>query len=198
MGTIALFVEHFTVTLIGTAAGVLIGGVTGLGLARLLAHLYMRSDRVLKLAVFLPWRTALMGLLVPFAVPLVTVTTVGLGAKLGIVSVGVAVAGLVIAFTSGILLTRRYPKSQRVELIAAARTVATVAVVLQTAFGAFGAGGLGYRVIQHFRVFEIWEAVGTYSLILVAVLIFDLVVGTLQYVMTARETAPKFDKPLQA
>lgn len=187
MNTLSSFLDHLFITLVGTVVGLLVGGTLGYALARLLSHLYFASDRVMTLAVLVPWRTVLAPWLVPFAVPIIAVRILGLGAKTGIASVAVSAVGLATAWASGILIQRQFPRSQRVELIAATRTVTVVGAALLIGFGTFGAGGLGFVAWSRIAILDYGGAFTIYILILAAILVFDLSLGVLQYVVISWE-----------
>lgn len=187
MNEAILPLEHILTTLVGSSIGILLGGAAGFALARLLTRLYRASRRSLSLAVFVPWRTVLLGVLIPFAVPLLTLRTTGIGAKTGMVTVGIAVTGWAIAFTSGLLIRRTFPRSQKVELVSAARTLYAGAAALLLGFGDFGAGGLGFVFLLRIRILDFAGAYSIFLWILFVILLFDVSLGTIQYVLLHRE-----------
>lgn len=187
MNEAILPLEHILITLVGSSIGILLGGAAGFALARLLTRLYRASPRSLSLAVFVPWRTVLLGLLIPFAVPLLAIRTTGIGAKTGMVTVGIAVTGWAIAFTSGLLIRRTVPRSQKIEFVAAARTLYAGAAALLLGFGAFGAGGLGFLFMTRIAVLDFAGAYSIFLWILLVILLFDVALGTIQYVLMHRD-----------
>ena len=103
------------------------------------------------------------------------------------VTVGIAVTGWAIAFTSGLLIRRTFPRSQKVELVSAARTLYAGAAALLLGFGDFGAGGLGFVFLLRIRILDFAGAYSIFLWILFVILLFDVSLGTIQYVLLHRE-----------
>lgn len=182
-----LFVEHLLITLIGAVPGVLVGMLAGMLIARILTRFYSGSRQRMNLAILLPWRTILFGLMVQLIVPVLLVLAVGIGIRNGFLSIGIASAGVTAAASTGILIRKRFGRSELVELIASARSVTAGTSALLVVYGLVGSGGLGFATMTRFRTFQFDEAARAYLLILATILTFDLIGGGLQFLAGVRE-----------
>lgn len=187
MNALYSLLDHLIFTFAGTLVGIPLGGALGYVLSRLLRRIYLASDRALTLAVLVPWRTVLAAVLLPFAAPSIALRTLGIGAGTGIFSVAIAALGLAAAWTSGILLQRTFPRSQRVGLVAAARTITVISAALLVGFSAYGGGGLGFILWTRIALFDFDGAFTIFILILATILVFDLSVGFVQWAVRSRE-----------
>lgn len=183
---IDFFFDHLLITVIGAGSGMLIGGILGYLLGRIYVNLYGASERWRKFALLFPWRTLAFGLIAPNIIPLIVTIRIGLGNESAMVSLGIAVTILALAFTPQILIRRSFPLSQQVEFIAMVRTILTGSGMLLAAFAGIGSGNLGEIISQLIRVMEYRMAVNAYLLLLISMLIFDLAIGVIQYIYTQR------------
>jgi hypothetical protein len=181
------FFRHIWITLVGVSAGLLVGGLIGLLLGRVLANVYAASEKMCRLGVLFPWRTLTFGLIVPNLLSLLVVIRVGLGNESAMVSLGIAVTILAVAFTPGVLIRRGFARSQTVEYIATARTIATGAGMLLATILGIGSGNLGEVINHSIRIMEYRTAVNAYLLLLLSMLIFDLIFGIGQYIFSSRD-----------
>ncbi len=178
--------DHLLITVIGAGSGMLIGGVLGYLLGRILVNLYTASERWREFALLFPWRTLAFGLIAPNIIPLIVTTRVGLGNGSAMVSLGIAITILALAFTPQILIRQSFPLSQQVEFIAMVRTIFTGSGMLLAASVGMGSGNLGEIITQLIRLMEYRMAANAYLLLLLSMLIFDMAIGVIQYFSTQR------------
>jgi hypothetical protein len=173
--------EHGLISLVGWLAGAIVGGGLGYGWARLTRLAYSSSPTWRLLCVLLPWRTGLMVLLLlvsPVFVPMLVILF-GIGATVGMISVGLTNLVLALLVTATLLLEGWFPSSPVVRLVSASRTLATGSLVLTTSVGLLGGGGIGSKISQSLNLLR-YDMALRWALVLAAViLIVDLALGVL-------------------
>jgi hypothetical protein len=163
--------------LLGIAVGGGLGALCALGIRAVLsARPGMRGALVL-----LPWRTAMMGLLMVACSPF-TVILLAIGPVAGGVMVGAAVCLLAVAFTATLLVERWQPSPLGAQLIGGARTLAIASGLLAAGVGLLGGGGLGHLVLEAARLLEYGLVLKGLLVILGLALALDLALGFAQMI----------------
>ena len=182
------YLEHILITFVGGSLGLVVGGVAGYALASLLIRSYSASERSMRIGIFVPWRTLVAVLLIPFVISYAILVRFGIGNMTATMTLGIALAGLALASTCGIIVRREFPRSTRVELIAAGRSLFAFGAALLAAVGPNGAWGLGAFMLGRLRLLENDEAFRIFLLIAAAILVFDLGIGVVQYIYMFRRS----------
>jgi len=183
-------IEHGMISAGGWLLGSILGGGLGAGLALLFRRLFQARPGLRTLAVWLPWRSVLMMLMIPLWYPLPIVMLVGFGAESGLISVGLATFLLTLAVVVSVMDKRVVAAPEIVHFVAWARTLATGAVLFEFFAGIFGAGGLGLLTLTNFRILEYEEGLKYLTALFLIMLILDFLIGGIQYVVASRTKEP--------
>ena len=185
--------EYILITLIPLLVGIIIGGGLGTLLALAGRAIYRSSPLIRKIALILPWRTLLLGLILLVWSPYL-VLRMGIGPRVVGLIVGLVIFLASAAVTSTILLEEWVPSPLWQKLLGAVRLFAAAAPVIAAAAGFMNTGGLGFLIIQGARTFRFGIAWQGYLLVVLLVLILDLVLGGVQ-VLAAFMIKSAGDKP---
>lgn len=179
-------VEHGIISSTGWFLGVIAGGGLGYGLALVIRRLFAAKPVLRKLAIWLPWRTMLMTLILPLWFPVVIVIHMGIGPETDVVSVGLTTFLLALALSISVLLRHWHPTPVAAYVIAWARTLATASVVFEFFVGVFGGGGVGLAVIQYIRLLDYETGLRYCASLIFIMLLLDLLIGGIQYTVAMR------------
>ena len=181
--TVSVVLDHLLISLGAWAAGVIFGGALGTLLA-LGARTWFASSSILRrLSTLMPWRTAVMSLLIVVWTP-ASAFVVGLGIASGMLNTGLVMFLLALPFTVSVLFERWYPSMFAVRLIAGLRTLATASLVVAAFVGFYDGTGIGWFMynslilLKFDLLFQEWLALAT------LVLITDISLGIVQLVVS--------------
>jgi ABC-type proline/glycine betaine transport system permease subunit len=183
---VSVFTQHLLISLVPWLAAVVIAGGLGYACALAARSLSSRLPALRRASMLLPWRTVAVTL--PLLSPLVVIP-IGLGPTAGAIIVGLFVFLFALPSTAVALLEQWYPSPLVARLIAIARTLA-VASVTVAAIGPpmVGGGGAGVLIFQQgMRLLDYPQMLRGFSAVVILALVADLVLGTLQLLLSQGE-----------
>jgi osmoprotectant transport system permease protein len=174
--------EHLLISVVPLVVGLVLGGGLGALCALLIRLVFSALPWSRNLAILLPWRTVLVGLVLLIGVPFL-VTQLGIGVKTAAFSVGLILFLVALAATVRLLVEHWNPSPLSVRFVAGIRTLATASGAVATGIGMMSGGGLGFLIIQGMRLlnYELaWQAV---LAVVILALVLDSLVGVVQLVL---------------
>lgn len=176
----SVIIDHVLISVVSWLVGMIVGG--GLGcLCALAAHgLFSVLPVLRKLAMLLPGRTLVVGLLLFVWSPIIPVR-IGIGPEAGMIMAGLLMFLLALPFTIVVLLEYWHPSTLVVRLVAGARTLAIASVAVAAAVGVLGGGGIGQFLIQCMQLLRWNQAFTGWLILVVLALIPDVLLGILQF-----------------
>jgi osmoprotectant transport system permease protein len=174
--------EHLLISVVPLVVGLVLGGGLGALCALLIRLVFSALPWSRNLAILLPWRTVLVGLVLLLGAPFL-VTRLGLGVTTAAISVGLILFLLTLVTTIGLLVEHWHPSALGVRVLAGIRMLATASGAIAAGVGFMSGGGLGFLILQGMRLlnYELaWQ--GVLAVVILA-LVLDSLVGVVQLVL---------------
>lgn len=183
--TASILLDHVLISVVALSLGVILGSGCGYLLALAIRAMFV-SPRSRNLAILMPWRTVVMGLLLVIRTSINIVLWFGLGTVAAIASTGGVIFLLALPFTVSILLDQWYPSSQLNRFIAGIRTLATASPVIVPTVAAFTGGGMGFLILEMSRSMKSDQVIQAYLIVIIMILAFDLLFGAFELALSRR------------
>jgi hypothetical protein len=194
--TAGQFLEHTALALAYAAAGILLGGLFGLGIGRAVRAACIRLPRAIGLLPLAPWRTLEVALLtLAVAAPLHLFRlrlpfTDPTGFEAVLVSLILAATA-----TAGVILDRSFPTSMGLRVLAGARSIAVASPAITAGLAWFwGWSDLGILLQQSIMLLRMQLARDLWLAMLGCVLLIDMGFGVLQTWLAAQK-AVRAERP---
>ncbi len=179
----SIVLDHLLISLVGWFVGVIAGSAVGYLYAVAARALLTSSPNLRRWSTLIPWRTAVMGLLILTWTPNIVVRF-GLGTIAGMVSTGLFIFLLSLPLTVTVLIEHWYPSLPAVRLVAGFRTLATASFVIAAGAGLFGGGGIGGFITQATNPLQSDLLLQAWLVVVVLILLADVLLGMAQMIVS--------------
>ena len=167
-------INHTIVSIAGWLLGTALGWGTGYASLALWRKINPDPQRLSPYALFIPWRTIVLALLMVNYFPIIPLRWLGFGNETGILSVAFVVFWLTLIF----VLQSMQGNQQKSQFWSWARTIAVFSVLLTAHFSVWGGGGLGFVAEQQLMTFDFTSAWMYFVWMIGIALVIDLVIAS--------------------
>jgi ABC-type nitrate/sulfonate/bicarbonate transport system permease component len=172
--------DHLLITLVAWIGGLTVGGGIGYLMASFVNPLMNAKPNARRIFALVPWRTLVFMLILLVWSPLLAIW-LGLGNLTGIMMVGLTVSLLAWPMAMKARLNDWFPPKLRVRFISGSRSLLLFALLATLGAGFVGGGGFGFYLMQQVNLLEYGKLVEGFLLLGGVALIFDLILGIVEY-----------------
>ena len=183
-------IEHLVISLAGSLTGIALGILASRLTTSLMGSAYSRRPRLSQTLSLLPWRTAIVGIMLWLQIPVIFLLTFGLGTNYGIASVATMLCVLSLIVVPPALTGPSEKQGNRARLIPVVRSLSVFSVVLTAFYGTRGAGGLGRLYLGSVQFQRRADVLATLLAMVGIALVIDLAIGIAQYSIARRGRGP--------
>ena len=167
-------INHTIISIVGWLLGTTLGWGIGYASLALWRKIDLSPERIYPFALFIPWRTIVLSLLMLNYFPIFPIRWLGLGNKAGIFSIAFVIFWLTLIFVFQ-SAQEHQPVSR---LWAWARTIAVFSVLLTAHYSMWGSGGLGIVAKEHLMLMDFDAAWAYFAWMVGIALVIDLVIAS--------------------